>query len=231
MLASLTTLFIRVWEKALFLIALLACLTLCSLATHYFTAAPEEQDEIGHQPVAVSILPWQDRSFFSISVPEVTTANPFAHTLVNLTAPPEPPKPETKEPPKKEEPPKPAEQTAKTEPPKPDAAQPPAQETPPQKPEPPKKEEPPPPPKKPDIVFTIAYRGFYIDVRGESLAMLIVTDSAKKEKRLVCKKGTVICDKVTFQSADDKQATFTDADGNSTSINWNNKHTFTFKQE
>ncbi len=231
MLASLTTLFIRVWEKALFLIALLACLTLCSLATHYFTAAPEEQDEVGHQPTAISILPWQDRSFFSIAVPEATAANPFAHTLINTVSPPEPPKPETKEPPKKEEPPKPAEQTAKTEPPKADAAQPPAQETPPQKPEPPKKEEPPPPPKKPDIVFTIAYRGFYIDVRGESLAMLIVTDSAKKENRLVCKKGTVICDKITFQSADDKQATFTDADGNATSVNWNDKHTFTFKQE
>ena len=50
MFASLTTFFIRCWEKALFLIALLACLTLCTLATHYFTAAPEEQDEIGHQP-------------------------------------------------------------------------------------------------------------------------------------------------------------------------------------
>ena len=93
MLASLTTLFVRVWEKALFLIALLACLTLCSLATHYFTAAPEEEDAVGHRPAAVSILPWQDRSYFSVSVPEATAANPFAHTLVNMTAPPEPPKP------------------------------------------------------------------------------------------------------------------------------------------
>ena len=82
MLASLTTLFVRVWEKALFLIALLACLTLCSLATHYFTAAPEEEDAVGHRPAAVSILPWQDRSYFSVSVPEATAANPFAHTLV-----------------------------------------------------------------------------------------------------------------------------------------------------
>ena len=75
MLASLTTLFVRVWEKALFLIALLACLTLCSLATHYFTAAPEEEDAVGHRPAAVSILPWQDRSYFSVSVPEATAAN------------------------------------------------------------------------------------------------------------------------------------------------------------
>ena len=45
MLTILNTFFIRCWEKALFLLALLACLTLCSLATHYFTAAPEEQDE------------------------------------------------------------------------------------------------------------------------------------------------------------------------------------------
>ena len=48
MLASLTTLFVRVWEKALFLLALLACLTLCSLATHYFTATQEEENAVGH---------------------------------------------------------------------------------------------------------------------------------------------------------------------------------------
>lgn len=231
MLASLTTLFVRVWEKALFLIALLACLTLCSLATHYFTAAPEEEDAVGHRPAAVSILPWQDRSYFSVSVPEATAANPFAHTLVNMTAPPEPPKQEKTEPPKKEEPPKPAEQTAKTEPAEPAAAQPAEPEKPAETSEPAKPAEPPPPPPKPDIVFTIAYRGYYVDVRGESLAMLIVTDPAKKENRIVCKKGTEICGKVTFQSADDKQAIFTDADGNATSVNWNNKHTFTFKQE
>ena len=231
MLTLLNTFFIRCWEKALFLLALLACLTLCSLAMHYFTASPEEQDAIGHQPVAVNILPWKDRPFFSLSVPEATAANPFAHTLTSQLKPPEPPKPEKTEPPKKEEPPKPAEQTAKTETPQPETPQPPTQETAPQKTEPPKKEEPPPPPKKPDIVFTICYRGFYIDVRGESLALLLVTDTEKKENRLVCKKGTEICGKVTFQSADDKQATFTDADGNATSIDWNGKHTFTFKQE
>ncbi len=234
MLASLTTLFIRVWEKAFFLIALLACLTLCSLAMHYFTAAPEEQDAVGHQPTAVSILPWQDRSFFSVTVPEVTAANPFAHTLINLSAPPEPPKPAEPEKPKEEklaETP-PTAETPKTEPEQPAAAAQPAEpEKPAENPEPAKAEEPPPPPPKPDIVFTIAYRGFYVDVRGESLAMLIVTDPEKKENRLVCKKGTVICDKVTFQGADDKQATFTDADGNATSVNWNDKHTFTFKPE
>ena len=145
MLASLTTLFVRVWEKALFLIALLACLTLCSLATHYFTAAPEEEDAVGHRPAAVSILPWQDRSYFSVSVPEATAANPFAHTLVNMTAPPEPPKQEKTEPPKKEEPPKPAEQTAKTEPAEPAAAQPAEPEKTAETAEPAKPAEPPPP--------------------------------------------------------------------------------------
>ena len=234
MLASLTTLFIRVWEKALFLIALLACLTLCTLATHYFTAAPEDQDAVGHQPAAVSILPWQNRSFFSVSVPEATAANPFAHTLVNLSPPPEPPK--TPEPvkPKEEKtteaPPK--TETPKTTPEQPATTPQPAEpEKPAEKTEPAKPAEPPPPPPKPDIVFTICYRGFYIDVRGESLALLLVTDPEKKENRIVCKKGTVICDKVTFQSADDKQATFTDAEGNATSIDWNATHTFTFKQE
>ena len=231
MFASLTTFFLRCWEKALFLIALLCCLFLCTLATHYFTYTPEEQESVGHRPVAVSILPWKDLSFFNQSVPQATAANPFAHTLVNQIAPPPPPKPETKEPPKKEEPPKPTEQTAKTESPKENPPQPPAKETPAEKKESPKKEEPPPPPKKPDIVFTIAYRGFYVDVRGESLAMLIVTDPAKKENRLFCKKGAVICDKVTLQSADETKAVFADAAGNATSINWNGKQTFTFKQE
>ena len=226
MLASLTTLFVRVWEKALFLIALLACLTLCSLATHYFTAAPEEEDAVGHRPAAVSILP-------NVSVPEATAANPFAHTLVNMVAPPEPPKKETAEKPKTEKPAEtpPAAEKPKTEPEKAAAAQPAEPEKPAETAEPAKPAEPPPPPPKPDIVFTIAYRGYYVDVRGESLAMLIVTDPAKKENRIVCKKGTEICGKVTFQSADDKQAIFTDADGNATSVNWNNKHTFTFKQE
>ena len=233
MLASLTTLFVRVWEKALFLLALLACLTLCSLATHYFTATPEEENAVGHRPSAVSILPWKDRSFFSVSVPEATAANPFAHTLVNMAAPPEPPKKETVDKPKTEKPAEtpPAVEKPKTEPEKAAAAQPAEPEKPAETAKPAKPAEPPPPPPKPDIVFTIAYRGFYIDVRGESLAMLIVTDPAKKENRLVCKKGTVICDKVTFQGADDKQATFTDADGNATSVNWNDKHTFTFKPE
>ena len=231
MLTLLNTFFIRCWEKALFLLALLACLTLCSLAMHYFTASPEEQDAIGHRPIAVNILSWRERSFFNLSVPEATAANPFAHTLTSQLKPPEPPKPEKKEPPKKEEPPKPAEQTAKTEPAKPAAAQPAEQQKPAEKKEPEKPAEPPPPPPKPDIVFTICYRGFYIDVRGESIALLLVTDPAKKENRIFCKKGTEICGKVKFQSADDKQATFTDANGNTTSITWNGKHTFTFKQE
>ena len=233
MLASLTTLFVRVWEKALFLLALLACLTLCSLATHYFTATPEEENAVGHRPSAVSILPWKDRSFFSVSVPEATAANPFAHTLVNMAAPPEPPKKETAEKPKTEKPAEtpPAAEKPKTEPEKAAAAQPAEPEKPAETAKPAKPAEPPPPPPKPDIVFTIAYRGYYVDVRGESLAMLIVTDPAKKENRIVCKKGTEICGKVTFQSADDKQAIFTDAAGNATSVNWNSKHTFTFKQE
>jgi len=233
MVAFLNTIFIRGWEKALFLIALLICLTLCSLATHYFTAEPEEQDSVGHRPVAVSILPWQNRQFFSLSVPEATVANPFAHTLASLLPPPEPPKPAAAEQPKQE---KPAEKTASAEKEKTEAAQvaatqPPAQEKPAEKKEPEKPAEPPPPPPKPDIVFTICYRGFYVDVRGESLAMLLVTNPDKKESRLFCKKGTVICEKVTFQNADDSKATFTDADGNATTIDWNGKHTFTFKQE
>ena len=233
MLTILNTFFIRCWEKALFLLALLACLTLCSLATHYFTASPEEQDAVGHRPSAVNILSWKDRPFFSLAVPEATAANPFAHTLANQTQPPAPPQPPAAEPPKEEkgaEAP-PAEETVKTEPAEPAAAQPAEPEKPAENKEPEQPAEPPPPPPKPDIVFTICYRGFYIDVRGESLALLLVTDPEKKENRIVCKKGTVICDKVTFQSADDKQATFTDAEGNATSIDWNATHTFTFKQE
>ena len=232
MFASLTTIFIRGWEKALFLIALLCCLFLCTLATHYFTYEPEEQESVGHSPVAISILPWRDQSFFNLSVPKATAANPFAHTLVNQIAPPQPPKQEKPEPPKKEQPTtaKTPQEPAKAEAPKketPVAAQ--AQKTETKATE--KPSEPPPPPPKPDIVFTIAYRGYYVDVRGESLAMLIVTDPAKKESRLFCKKGTEICGKVTLQSADETKAVFADAAGNATSVNWNNKHTFTFKQE
>ena len=232
MLTLLNTFLIRCGEKALFLLALLACLLLCSLATHYFTASPQEQDAVGHRPIAVNILSWKERPFFSLAVPEATAANPFAHTLTSLLQPPAQPQPPAAEQPKKEEePPKPAEQTAKTEPAEPAAAQPAEPEKPAENKEPEKPAEPPPPPPKPDIVFTIAYRGFYIDVRGESIALLLVTDPEKKENRIVCKKGTEICGKVTFQSADDTQAIFTDAAGNATPINWNNKHTFTFKQE
>ncbi|MCR4576030.1 MAG: hypothetical protein K5787_19910 [Lentisphaeria bacterium] len=227
MLSTFISILIRGWEKVILLIAFVLCLFLCTLAARYFSDTEENLYSTGHKPTATPFFPWQDRSFFHPSIPEASKANPFAHTIVNRLKPPEPPKPATPEPPKKEQP----ETTAKSEQPQQNpqatAKQPKQQET--TKPaEPPK---PPPPPPKPDIVFTICYRGFYVDVRGETLAMLIVTNPDKKESRLICKKGMEICGKVTFQQADDSKATFTDAQGNATDIAWNAKHTFTFKQE
>ena len=227
MFSTFLSILVRCWEKALLLVAFFICLCLCTLAAHYFTYTEENLNSTGRQPVAVPFLPWRNRSFFHPSIPDSAKANPFAHTFISRLKPPEPPKPAITAPPKKEQ----TETTTKQEqpqpnpqataaPPQPQAAAAPA--------EPPKPPEPPP---KPDIVFTVCYRGFYVDVRGETLAMLIITTPDKKENRLVCKKGMDICGKLTFQQADDAKATFTDAQGNATDIAWNAKHTFTFKQE
>ncbi len=199
---TLLSIFSRYWEKALFLTAAAICVCLCSIATHYFSDAYNADAVQGRQPEAVTILPWQGQAFFHWEVPSASQANPFRHTLVSLAKPPAPPPKPTPSPRK------PAASGSGDG----SGAQPSK-------------------PTQPDVVFSVCYRGFYVDVRGEALAMLVVTEPNQPEKRFFSKTGAVIGGKLTLLQANDQAAMFQDPDGNPTSVNWNETRTFRFQTQ
>ena len=205
------------WEKVLFAIMLLLCIVFCTIGAMFYTELPESRMPEGHRPTATRLLPWDllSEKFFTPPIPAHSNANPFAQKLVNhLTPKPEPPKPE----PPKPEPPKP-------EPPKPEPPKPVVQniETP--------KEPQIAVAAKPDIIISVTYKGFYIDLAGDPIAFVSIENSMdNSQNRITGKKGTIIADKITLEEISENSASFKTENGETITIPWNATHKFSFKQ-
>ncbi len=182
---------------------------LCSVL--FMLEAPPELEIKGKKPVALRIFPWNSLSgnFYTPAVPEAGKVNPFQYVLVNHTKP----APKPVEPPKKEEPK--VKETPKTEVVKPEVVAPPA---------------PPKPPKKPDIVITITFKGIYVDLRGDAVALIsIAQNGTAKEETLMCKAGTMLLDKIRLEKVGEDSVTFSTKAGQ-VQINWMKSHQFRFPQ-
>ena len=200
------------WEKVLFILALILCIAFCVVGAMFFTELPESRMPAGDRPTATRLLPWDLLSdkFFHPPIPTSSNANPFAQKLVNHLKP------------------KPVTQTAVT-------PQPPIQESP--KPEPDKTPEPDTktpqtaPPPKPDIVISVTYRGFYVDLAGDHVAFISINNSQdNSQTRINCKKGTLLADKITLEEISENSASFKTDNGENVTIPWNATHNFSFKQ-
>ena len=201
------------WEKVLCIVIVLLCILFCILGGMFYAEVPEERILTGRRPAAVRLLPWDalPEEFLYPQIPLATEANPFAQSLVNHLVPekkteaaPEQPKEE----PKKEVP----VVVTQTAPP----------------PEPPKKEEPPP---KPDVVITLTYKGFYVDLAGDAVAFVSASSTEDNSNvNLTCKAGTLIFDRVSLESISEESATFKAVDGTKTVVPWNASGKITFKQ-
>ena len=201
------------WEKVLCGIMVLVCVLFCAIGAMFFNDLPETQSAIGKRPTADRLLPWDalTDSFFSIRIPAPAEANPFAQNLVNHL---EPTPVAAPEPPKQEEP--------KQEP---AAVEQPKQEEPPKE-EPPKED-----PPKPDIVITITYRGFYVDITGAPVAFITAASSENNaSQNMTCKIGTKILDRITLEGISEDSASFKADEGDAVKIPWNASEKFSFKQ-
>ena len=170
----------RCWERMAFAMMAVLCM-LCMLCSVLFMLeTPPELEIKGKKPVALRIFPWDSLSgnFYTPAVPEAGKVNPFHYVLVNRNKP----VPKKVEQPKKEE--KKVQETAKAEIAKPVVPV----------------QPPPKPPKKPDIVITITFKGIYVDLRGDAVALIsIMQNSTAKEETLMCKAGTVLLDKIRLE--------------------------------
>lgn len=178
----------------------------------FMLEAPSAPEIKGKKPIALRIFPWDSLSgnFFTPAVPEAGKVNPFQYVLVNRDKP----VPKTVEPPKKEEPK--VKETSKAE-----AVTPVVVVQPPP---------PPPPPKKPDIVITLTNKGIYVDLRGDSVALVSIKQGeAGKEETLMCKAGTVLMDKIRLEKVVEDSAVFSTKSGQ-VKIDWMKSHQFRFPQ-
>ncbi len=172
--------------------------------------APPELEIKGKKPVSLRIFPWDSLSgnFYTPAVPEAGKVNPFHYVLVNRDKP----VPKKVEKPIKEE--KKVTEKAKAEIAKPTAPV----------------QPPPPPPKKPDAVITITFKGIYVDLRGDAVALISIKQGeAAKEETLMCKAGTVLMDRIRLEKVGEDSATFSTKSGQ-VQINWMKSHQFRFPQ-
>jgi len=198
------------WERVL--CAIMAVLFIvCVLTSVLFLLKKPQVPEIkGRKPVSLRIFPWDSLSgnFFTPSVPGADKANPFHYVLVNHLKPA----------PKPIEPVKPVQKKPVVES---------KVET---QVRPPEKKEPPPPPRKPDLLISVTYKGFYVDVRGDIVALVAVAEGdGKKEETLMCKIGNVLCDRIRLDNVADESATFS-SNGTSVIIKWMQRHQFRFER-
>ena len=199
------------WEKVLFGLALLLCIVFCILGAMFFTDIPESRMPAGDRPTATRILPWDILSdkFFHPPIPSSANANPFAQKLVNHLTPKPVPQPSVTPPPA----------TPKTE--LPQTAQ---EEDTHQKPQiaavP-----------KPDIIISVTYKGFYVDLAGAPIAFISVSNSKdNSQNRITCKKGALVAEKIMLEEMSEHSASFKTDGGETVVIPWNETHKFSFKQ-
>ena len=201
----------KCWERMLCAVMAILCMV-CILTSVLFMLKKPQMPEIkGREPVSLRIFPWNSLSgnFFTPSVPDADKANPFQYVLVNRLKPA--PKPIPPVEPVRQKPV--AEPKAETQV---SAAE--------------KKEPPPPPPRKPDLLISLTYKGFYVDVRGDVVALVSVSEGGdRKEETLMCKIGTVLCDRIKLENVADESATFS-SNGTSVIIKWMQRHQFRFER-
>lgn len=201
------------WEKVLFVLMLLLCVVFCILGVMFFMELPEARTPAGQRPTADMLLPWNLLSdkFYHPPIPAHSNANPFAQKLVNHLKPA--PKPVVVPQPPKQETPKQETQAVVAQ-----------VTTPPQ--EPPKQE-----PAKPDIILSVTYKGFYVDIAGDSVAFISVANSQdNSQNRIHCKKGSLIADRISLDGISEESATFKTDTGETVTIPWNATHKFSFRQ-
>ncbi|MBQ7651498.1 MAG: hypothetical protein IJS15_11100, partial [Victivallales bacterium] len=193
------------WEKVFFVLSLLLCIVFCIIGAMFFTELPEARMPAGNRPTATRLLPWDLLSdkFFHPPIPPATNANPFVQRLVNHLKPkPAPQPPVTPQPapePPKPEPPKAAVQESDTPPKAPIEVA-----------------------AKPDIIISVTYKGFFIDLAGDPVAFISVANSQdNSHNRIICKKGTPVTDKITLEAISENSASFKTDDGETVTIPWN----------
>ena len=199
----------RCWERMAFAVMAVLCILCILCSVLLMLEAPPELEIKGKKPVALRIFPWDSLSgnFFTPAVPDAGKVNPFQYVLVNRDKPV--PKPVL--PPKKEEPK--VKETPKLEASKPEVVAP-----------------VPPPPKKPDIVIILTYKGIYVDLRGDSVALVSIKQGeSAKEETLMCKAGTVLMDRIRLEKVVEDSATFSTKSGQ-VQIDWMKSHQFRFPQ-
>ncbi|MBO4511389.1 MAG: hypothetical protein J5746_01365 [Victivallales bacterium] len=199
----------RCWERMACAVMTLLCILCILCFVLFMLEAPSAPEIKGKKPMALRIFPWDSLSgnFFTPAVPDAGKVNPFQYVLVNRDKPvPKPVAPPEKEEPKVKEMPK-------AEAVKPIVVAPPH-----------------PPPKKPDIVFTLTYKGIYVDLRGDSVALVSIRQGgAAKEETLMCKTGTVLMDRIRLEKVVEDSATFSTKSGQ-VRIDWMKSHQFRFPQ-
>lgn len=199
----------RCWERMAFAIMAVLCI-LCVLCSVLFLLdVPAEAETKGKKPVAMRIFPWDSLSgnFFAPAVPEAGKVNPFRYVLVNHDKP----VPKKVEKPRREEPKE--QEKAVSEPVKTVV-----------------EVTPPSPPKKPDIVITITFKGIYVDLHGDPVALVSIAQSSpKKEETLMCKAGTLLGEGIRLEKVGEDSATFSTKSGQ-VQIDWMKSHQFRFPQ-
>ena len=202
----------RCWERMACAVMTMLCILCILCFVLFMLEAPSAPEIKGKKPMALRIFPWDSLSgnFFTPAVPEAGKVNPFQYVLVNRDKP----APKPVEPPKKEEPK--VKEMPKVEVVKPVVVAPP----------PP----PPPPPKKPDIVITLTYKGIYVNLHGDLVALVSIKQGeTAKEETLMCKAGTVLMDRIRLEKVVEDRATFSTKSGQ-VHIDWMKSHQFRFPQ-
>ena len=181
---------------------------LCSVL--FMLEAPPELEIKGKKPMALRIFPWDSLSgnFYTPAVPEAGKVNPFQYVLVNRIKPVL----KMEEQAKKEE----KNDQEKTEI---EIANPATPVQPPSNPQ-----------EKLDVMITITFKGIYVNLRGDVVALIsIVQNSTDKEETLMCKAGTVLLDKIRLEKVGEDSATFSTKTGQ-VQIDWMKSHQFCFPQ-
>ncbi len=218
----------RYWERTLLGVALILCMALCLpaiLSVAEDVASDKSPVELAPPPRFFS---WsrQPAALYSGGIPKAEEANPFGKALKSLQAP----EPAEKSEEKKEEPAEKPEEK-KEEPP---AEKPEEKEEPPaEKPEE-KKEEPPaekPEEKVETRKVTVFFRGFYIDLSGDYLGLLRITEGDKTVTSRI-RKGEVFAGGLTLKELS-AESISVEASGQPKAvlIPWNEERTFELEKK